>query len=312
MNIEKTNFSFRGNENSSINVLNWTPETSTIKGVIVIVHGMAEYANRYDEFARFLTENNYVVYAHDQRGHGYTLNSRKVGFFGKKNGWELILSDLHKLIKITKEKHPELPTILFGHSMGSLLARTYAIDYGRFIDKLIVCGTAHNPGLLSTIGLALAKTLSFLVKPHTPSKIMTKMTFAGFNKTYKEKRTKFDFLTRDNVIVDKYIQDTLCGFDCSNAFYVDMLTGLKYIHQDKNIQNIPSSLPILLISGKEDPVGDYGKGVEKVFLQLKTNGCKDVNLKLYPNARHELINETNRKEVYKDVLNWIERDKNPI
>lgn len=305
MNVEKSSFSFMGNENASINVLTWIPETPQLKGIVVLVHGMAEYANRYDEFARFLAANQYAVYAHDQRGHGFTLNNSKVGFFGKKDGWELILSDLHKLVKTVKEKHPEMPIILFGHSMGSLLARTYAINYGRFIDKLVLSGTACNPGLLSTVGLMVAKTLSFLTKPHTSSRLMTIMTFAGANKTYKDKRTKFDFLSRDQEIVDKYIKDPLCGFDCSNAFYVDLLTGLKFIHRDKNVRNIPSNLPILLLSGDDDPVGDYGKGVEKVCQQMKANGCKNVTLKLYPGARHELMNETNRKEVFEDFLNWI-------
>lgn len=307
MNIEKNSFSFAGNENTSINVITWIPENQNLKGVIIVVHGMAEYANRYDEFARFLAENNYAVYAHDQRGHGFTLKNSKFGFFGKKDGWNLVLNDLHKLVKITKEKHPDVASILFGHSMGSLLARNYAIDYGRFIDKLIITGTAHNPGFITNIGLVIAKTLSILVKPHTPSKFLTMMTFAGFNKTYHDKRTKFDFLSRDTEIVDKYVKDPLCGFDCSNSFYVNMLTGLKYIHQDKNIQMIPAALPIFILSGNDDPVGNYGKGVEKVYMQLKSNGCNNVTLKLYPNARHELTNEINRNEVYNDVLNWIEK-----
>jgi alpha-beta hydrolase superfamily lysophospholipase len=306
MNIEKTTFSFYGNEKATINVISWIPETA-IKGVIIIVHGMADYADRYDEFARFLAQNQYAVYAHDQRGHGSSMTDGKMGFFAKKNGWDLILSDLHNLIRITQEKHPESPTLLFGHSMGSLLARTYAIDYGKFIHKLIICGTATDPGLMSSIGLVLAKTLSFLCKPESPSRLLTMLTFAGANKTYKNRRTKFDFISRDPDMVDKYKHDPLCGFLCSNSFYVDMLTGVKYINHDQNVSKIPSSLPILMISGDDDPVGDYGKGVEKVYRQLKANGCADVTLKLYPGARHELVNETNRKEIFEDVLNWMNK-----
>lgn len=306
MNIEKTTFSFTGNEKATINVISWIPE-STVKGVLIIVHGMAEYANRYDEFARFMARNQYAVYAHDQRGHGYTLQNSKVGFFAKKDGWELVLSDLHKLVKLTQEKHPELPTILFGHSMGSLLARTYAIDYGKFINRLVIAGTATDPGFKSTLGLGLAKALSFLVKPHSSSYLLTLLTFAGANKTYKNRRTKFDFLSRDPEVVDRYKNDPLCGFNCSNSFYVDMLTGVKYVNRDQNVRKIPSSLPILMISGDDDPIGDYGKGVEKVYRQLKANGSADVTLKLYPGARHELVNETNRKEVYEDVLNWMNK-----
>lgn len=305
MNIEKSNFSFSGNDNMPIHCLSWIPETEHIKGVIVIVHGMAEYASRYEEFARFLAQNQYAVYAHDQRGHGFTLQNSKVGFFAKKDGWELVLSDLHQLIKITKEKHPDKPTLLFGHSMGSLLARTYAIDYGKYIQALILSGTATDPGFSSSVGLMLAKTLSFLVKAHSSSYLLTLLTFAGANKTYKNRRTKFDFISRDRDVVNKYKDDPLCGFYCSNSFFVDMLTGLKYIHRNENVCKIPSSLPILMISGDDDPVGDYGKGVEKVYQQLKANGCEEVTLKLYPGARHELVHETNRQEVFEDVIQWI-------
>jgi alpha-beta hydrolase superfamily lysophospholipase len=306
MNIQKSSFTFIGDEKANINVITWIPEVEQLKGVVVIVHGMAEYANRYDRFARFLCSNGYAVYANDHRGHGFTLNNSKIGFFAKKDGWELILSDLNKVINVVKERHPDLHITLFGHSMGSLLARTYAIDYGVKIDKLVISGTAFDKGLLTNIGLVLAKILCRLVRPHTPSHLLTFLTFATANKTYKNKRTKFDFISRDEAEVDKYIKDPLCGFVCSNAFYVDLLTGLKYIHKDENVKRIPKQLPILIISGDDDPVGDYGKGVEKAYQQIKASGCDNVTFKLYPGARHELVNETNYQEVYSDVVQWID------
>jgi alpha-beta hydrolase superfamily lysophospholipase len=305
MNIQKSSFSFIGDEKAVINVNIWTPESAEIKGVVVIVHGMAEYGNRYDRFARFLCSDGYVVYAHDHRGHGFSLNDRKIGFFAKKDGWELILGDLHKLVKLVKSKHPNLPITMFGHSMGSLLARTYAIDYGKFIEKLVLSGTAYDKGLLTNVGIVLAKTLSILVRPQTPSYLLTFMTFAGANKTYKNRRTKFDFLSRDEAEVDKYAKDELCGFVCSNSFFVDILTGLKYIHKTENVSQTPKTLPILIISGEDDPVGEYGKCVKKVFEQLQKSGCTNVSLKLYPEARHELVNEINYIEVYNDVLRWL-------
>jgi len=308
MNIDKQSFSFSAKEAATIHVFSWIPDADNIKGVIVLVHGMAEYANRYDEFARFLSQNHYAVYALDLRGHGYTLNNSKVGFFSKKDGWNLILGDLHQLILLTKDNFPEIPTILFGHSMGSLLARTYAIDYGRFIDKLIIAGTACDPGLMASFGLILAKVLTFLTKAHTQSPLLTILTFAGANKSIKNRRTKYDFLSRDEDRVEKYKNDPLCGFNCSNSFYVDILTGLKYVNNDENVSEIPSSLPILMISGDDDPIGNYGKGVEKVYLQLKATGCSNVSIKLYPSARHELVNELNRAEVFQDVLNWVQHD----
>lgn len=306
-NIEKKSFTFTAPEEGIIHVFSWLPAPQNIKGVVVIAHGMAEYANRYDEFARFLAQNNFAVYAPDHRGHGFTLTNSKVGFFSKKDGWELVVSDLHKLIKITKEKHPEMPTILFGHSMGSLLARNYASDYGRFINKLIISGTATDPGFLSVFGRYLAKTMSFLIKPHTQSGLLNKLTFVGANKTYKPKRTKFDFLSRDNNSVDKYIKDPLCGFNCSTSFYADLLTGVQYVNKIENVRKIPTSLPIFVISGDDDPVGNYGIGVKKVYQQLLDTEHKNTTLKLYPGTRHELTNEINRKEVFEDVLSWINK-----
>lgn len=292
-----------GNEKVSINGIAWIPET--VRGVVVIVHGMAEYANRYDRFARFLCEKGYAVYANDHRGHGYTLNDSKIGFFAKKDGWELVLSDLNKVVTMVRDHHGELPLTLFGHSMGSLLARHYAMDYGRKIDRLILSGTLFDKGLLSSIGLVVAKVLSRLVRPHTPSILLSYLTFAGVNQRIENRRTKFDFLSRDASEVDKYLNDPLCGFVCSNAFFVDLLTGLKYVHTMENVRRTPSQLPILLLSGDHDPIGDYGKGVEKVYRQLTDSGCTQVTLKLYPQARHELVNETNREQVYQDIVEWM-------
>ncbi len=304
-NVEKNSFTFSAAEEGIIHVFSWTPPTQNIKGIFIIVHGMAEYANRYDEFARFLTQTGLAVYALDLRGHGYTLTNSKVGFFSKNDGWNLVLSDLHLLIKKSKEKHPNVPTILFGHSMGSLLARNYAITYGRFIDQLILSGTANDKGLITVFGKVLAKSLSFLIKPQTQSRLLTYLTFAGANKTYKPKRTNFDFLSRDNSVVDKYIKDPLCGFDCSTSFYVDLLTGLHYVNQAENVEKIDKKMPILILSGEDDPIGDYGIGVKKVHQQLIETGHSNTSLKIYPAARHELINEINKKEVFEDIHSWL-------
>ncbi len=309
MNIIKQTFNFRTNDGETISTISWIPENISPKAIIQIVHGMAEYANRYDHFARFLCDNGFAVYANDHRGHGYTLHNSKVGFFAKKDGWECVVNDLKKLNSIIKEKHQNIPIIMFGHSMGSFMARTFAIDFGRNIDALILCGTAFDPGKKANIGIALSKILGFLVKPYTKSHLLNYLTFGNYNKTYKPRYSKFDFISRDQNVVKKYTNDPLCGLICSNSFFGDLLTGLKYINSSKNIKRMPLDLPIFIISGEADPVGNYGDGVKKVSELFIQCGYKNTTLKLYPEARHELVNEINKEEVYYDILRWIEKIK---
>jgi len=307
MNINKKTFSFLSNDKKEISFITWTPETDKPKAIIQIVHGMSEYANRYDDFAKYLCSNNYIVYANDHRGHGFTLNDSKVGFFGKKNGWNIIVDDLKKINQIIRENYNDLPIIMFGHSMGSVMARTFAINYGRFIDALILCGSPSDPGQKAIYGIALAKTLGFLVKPHTKSNLLNYLTFRNYNKLFKPKYSNFDFLSRDRNEVEKYIKDPLCGFVCSNRFFVDLLEGLQYVNKIENINRMPKHLPIFFISGDKDPVGNYRKGVKIIFDIFINNGYNNSEYKFYNEARHELINEINKKEVYDDVLKWIEK-----
>ena len=302
-------FSYSSLENVSINTCKWLPdEEICIKGIIQIAHGMAEYAERYSHFAEFLTQNGFVVFANDHRGHGKTaLNQSEIGYFSFENGWFKVVNDMYTLTQIIKKEYPSLPVFIFGHSMGSFLTRTYICKYPKLINGVILSGTGGNPGIIRLI----AKLIVFLYKnfkgKRARVKLLDKMSFGAFNKKIKNPKTAFDWLNTDENEVQKYINDPLCGALFTVKFFDDLLTGLGFIFKKKNMRNIPVELPILFISGNEDPVGDFGKGVKSSFKIYKKLGIKDINMTLYPEMRHEIVNEPKNEIVFNDVLSWLNK-----
>ncbi len=286
-------------------LIHWFDDEKEPLFVVHIVHGMAEYADRYDHFARFLCSNGITVFANDHRGHGFTQTDGKLGFFEISDGWNYVVKDLKTIEESIKEKYPTIPYIMLGHSMGSFLARTFAIKYPKELDALILSGTGFHPGKILGIGKSIAYIQKALFKATSPSYLLNYLTFGSYNKTYKNKKTKFDFLSRDESVVKKYIEDPLCGFVCPNSFFIDLINGLDFIHEIENVEKMNKSLPILLAFGSEDPVGNFGKGVEEVNQMFLNQGIKRVQVKIYKEARHEIINEINKEEVYNDLLNWI-------
>jgi len=300
-------FNFKSIDGFNIFTYSWLPnKENEIKAVVQIAHGMAEHAARYHEFAEFLTDNGFGVYANDHRGHGKTAGSLdKVGFFAESNGWDLVVSDMHSLTEEIKKEHPNIPVFLLGHSMGSMLSRDYASKYGNEIRGLILSGTAADPGMLGNAGIAISKISGMLFGKESKSPLLDKLSFGAFNGKFKPNRTAFDWLSRDETKVDKYVRDPYCGSVFSKGFFYDMLTGLKKIHMKAEIGKIPTALPIFFISGEKDPVGKNSNGVKKVVKMYGKSGIENVDLKFYPDARHEILNETNREEVYRDILSWI-------
>ncbi len=306
--MEKTSLTFETTDGLEIYATCWMKnDQENPKGIVHIAHGMAEHIDRYDRFAQKLVEENFIVVGNDHRGHGRTgARANQLGYFADSNGFEKVVGDMYALTKMMKVQHPNIPIILFGHSMGSFLARRYVQKYGEDIACLILSGTGSNPGILGKIGKFIAKRE---VKKHgatTASPKLNQLTFGSYNKKFKPKRTDFDWLTRDEAEVDKYIEDPLCGFICSARFFYDLLDGLLAIHRKENILNTPKELPIFLLAGEEDPVGNYGKGVKEVFELYKQVGVKEVSMKLYEGGRHEMLNEINRKEVMEDILQWLQ------
>jgi alpha-beta hydrolase superfamily lysophospholipase len=248
------------------------------------------------------------VYANDHRGHWKTAGvQEEVGYFADENGWEKVVDDMHTLTGIIKKECPKKPFFLFGHSMGSFLSRHYSMLYARELTGLILSGTGGDPGALGKIGLFIATIEAKLKGKKAKSEIMTKLSFGAFNGAFKPNRTDYDWLSRDNAEVDKYVNDPWCGAVFTAGFFCDLLGGIGYINKKENIANIPKSLPIYLFSGAKDPVGANTKGVTQVYNALKGAGVGDLNIKFYEDGRHEMLNEINRDEVFKDVIAWINK-----
>ncbi len=300
-------FSFGSSDcKSTIYVREWLPDTTPI-GVIQICHGVAEHISRYDQFARFLAEHGFVVAGNDHLGHGKSVaDVKKQGYFGEHGGWELVVGDIRKLYERLREQYFSLPIFLFGHSMGSFLARTYIIRYHDGPEGVILCGTGQQSSLLLATGLATANTVIRRYGAQHKSQLLNDMSFMGYNSHFKPNRTEFDWLTRSEAVVDAYIADPDCGYVSSAGLLRDMMTGIKYISSPKNLHRMNKDLPVYFISGDDDPVGEYGKGVLRAYNSFLKAGLSDVMLKLYHGARHEILNETNRDEVFADVLSWLE------
>lgn len=302
-------FTFNASDGVKIFVYKWMPDNaSTVKGVVQIAHGMAEHAARYERFSEALVKAGYVVYANDHRGHGKTAGSLdQAGYFADENGWEKVVDDMRALTGIIKKDFPGKPVFLFGHSMGSFLSRNYAILYGNELSGLILSGTGGDPGAIGKAGLFIAKMEAKIRGRKAKSETMNKLSFGAFNNAFKPNRTDYDWLSRDNAEVDKYVNDPWCGAVFSAGFFCDMLGGLGFINAKENIAKIPKNLPVYLFSGAKDPVGGNTKGVTQVCETFKKTGIRDVALKLYADGRHEMLNEINRNEVFNDVIAWLDK-----
>jgi len=305
--MKSNQYKIKADDGTGIHVYEWLPDKhSTIRGVVQIVHGMAEHAGRYEDFAGFLTSNDFAVYANDHRGHGKTAgNIENVGFVSPKNGWEKMVSDLKLVSRHIKEKNNEKPLYVLGHSMGSYLTRNFMLDPGTEIRGVIISGTGDNPGFLGHIGIFLTQIMLLFYPAKSPSPLMFDLSFGAFNKPFKPNRTKFDWLSRDNDQVDKYVNDPFCGGVSSIGFFRDFLKGVLFVTRQNTINNVPKELPVLCFSGDNDPAGNNGKGVTGVYQKFKKAGVKNITLKLYAGGRHEMLNETNKDEVYRFTLDWL-------
>lgn len=290
-----------------IHVRRCEPE-GTVRGVVQIAHGIAEYAARYDAFAAFLAEHGFLVVANDHLGHGQSLRSPEaLGIFAARGGWELAVDDMHRLYAQIHGEFPDLPYFLFGHSMGSFLTRSYLIRYPGGLRGAVLSGTGQQPLPL----LAAGRLMSALeVRRHSPdyqSALLNRMAFGSYNKAFEPRRTDFDWLSRDEAQVDRYVADPLCGFIPSAQLLHDMMCGIRFNQRPDQLARMDRDLPVLFLSGALDPVGAAGKGVGKAFESFRKAGMRELSLKLYPGGRHEMLNEINRAEVFADVLAWLER-----
>ena len=288
----------------SLRALIWRGESAP-KAVVQIVHGIAEHVLRYDDFANYLVQQGFAVVAADHMGHGSSTATNDVrGYFH--GGWFSAVDDVMKLMDIAKERFGDVPYFLFGHSMGSFMARTVLAKYSDCgLAGCVICGTGWQADGLLKVAIPTSQLICKLFGESKPSKLLQTMAFGAYNNRIERKRTGYDWLTRDNKIVDAYVADALCGFVPTAGLMRDMMTGIQYIQMEENLMAMNKSLPCFFIAGSEDPVGDYGTGVRHTADVFRAMGMERVKMKLYPLCRHEILNEINRKEVYADVAAWL-------
>ena len=277
----------------------WVPGEAP-KAVVQLVHGICEYALRYDPFARFLAENGFAVVGHDHLGHGLTAKgAEEYGYF---TGWWDLVYDVRSVQLKVKESYPELPWFLLGHSMGSFVARTFLIDYPGEVDGCILSGTGQE----SALTVAAGKLLTGLGDPHKVNKLFYDLSIGAYNRKFAPARTGADWICRDEKVVDAYLADPLCNFPTKAGMNHAMMSGLQYVARKKNLTKMDKDTPVYFFAGDADPVGAMGKGVQKVAGWFRDAGIKDVTVKLYPGGRHEMLNEINKEEVFADTLAWLE------
>lgn len=300
-------FYFKGKEDLNIHVYKYTSENIKPKAVVQIAHGMSETAIRYKEFAQELTKNGYVVYINDHRGHGITAKTiDNIGYLAEKDGFTCLVEDMNILTNIIKEENPDLPIYLFGHSMGSFVSQRYIMEYGDNLAGLILSGSNGKHGKILKVAQLISKSE---IKKHGRrhrSKKLDNLIFGGNNKGFKPSKTDFDWLSRDEKEVQKYIDDPFCGVLFTCGFFYDFIKGLQEVEDKENLKKVPLDLPIYIMSGDKDPVGKNGKGVLRLKDRYVNLGVKKVSCKLYEGGRHEMLNEINKEEVIKDIISWLD------
>lgn len=304
--MKNEHFSFVDIEGKDIYVYKWVPLTGNIKGAIQIAHGLSETAGRYERFAEILTDRGYIVYANDHRGHGNTAGDlANLGYAGE-DGFNLMIENMKQLNEIIKSENNNIPVFLLGHSMGSHLSQVYITRYGNTLNGVILSGTSGKQGFILNMGIFLAKRGIKKSGVRARAYNINKLSFGGFNKEFSPNRTEFDWLSRDEKEVDKYVNDDYCGAVPTYGFFYDYFKGFKVMHDKINLEKIPKQLPIYLYSGEKDPVGGDTKSVLNLIELYKEQEIKDITYKFYKDGRHEMLNELNKDEVMNDVANWID------
>jgi alpha-beta hydrolase superfamily lysophospholipase len=298
-------FSFETSDGARLHVNGW--ESDSPKAVVQVVHGMAEFGARYERLAEKLGQAGYHTFAHDHRGHGRSIQGGlPPGHIADADSWNLLVSDTHAINRELARRYPGLPVIVLGHSMGSFIVQQLMFQHPG--DMVAACLSASNgrPGPTALAARLMARIERARLGRRGASPVLRKLTFDDFNKQFAPTRTNSDWLSRDPKEVDIYVADPLLGFTASNQTWVDLLDALSTLADRRNIARVPKDLPIYIFSGDRDPVGENGKGVRRLYDAYKRAGIYDVRLKLYPGARHETLNEINRKEVMADFVRWCE------
>lgn len=293
---------------TSLHGMEWMPERAP-RAILQVAHGVAEHIARYDRFARYLNDNDIAVVGHDHLGHGksVTANGTPV-YFGDGNTWDTVVDDVYTLHLRLREQFPETPLFLMGHSMGSFVARTYLIRYPGTVRGAIIMGTGWQPGFMLAGGLAVAGLICRTSGPDATSDFVTNLAFGAYNKAFAPNRTEVDWLSADTDNVDRYIADPMAGQPATVGLFRQMLRGIRFNQRPENLAKMDKDMPVLFISGEQDPVGDMMKGVNASRDAFCRAGMKNVSLISYPGLRHEILNETAQwQKVYADLLRWLDQ-----
>ena len=295
------------NNRNQLHVAIWEPQRET-KAILQISHGMVEYIVRYDDFAKHLNQQGILVIGNDHLGHGQSvLDESEFGYFGKEKG-SAVVDDLYEVTKYAKKQYGEnIPYFLMGHSMGSFMARRYLMTYGEKITGAIISGTGYKTAPVLAVAFFFTAVTKLFHGERYRSPFMKWLVFHTYNPKIADVKTKNDWLTRDAAVVAAYNENPYCKFSFTVNGYETLFGAIKYIQKQNNWEETPKQLPILMIAGEEDPVGSYGKDVKKVYKKYQQLGCNHIELKLYQDDRHELVNELDREVVYADISQWILR-----
>lgn len=289
---------------SKIHCVNWKPEGEVL-ATLQITHGMMEHIMRYDQLAVYLADHGFGVLGHDHLGHGKSCGPDDKGFFAEEQGDIYMLKDIRRVTEVVRRKYPQIPHFIMGHSMGSFFLRRYLTIYGNQVDGAIIMGTGNEPLPLVALGKLLTSFIGSIKGDRYRSVLLHQLVLGNYNLSFRPSRTLHDWLSREEGMVDQFEGDSDCDFYFTCGAYRDFFRVLLDLKLKKHFHRIPKDLPMLIVSGEEDPVGGFGKGVRSVYRQFRQIGIEDVTLKLYPGARHEVVNESNREEVYKDIETWL-------
>lgn len=292
----------------NIHVYEWLPASDIpVKGIVQIAHGMCETADRYARFAEALTEAGYAVYANDHRGHGKTAG--RINLLGDvgENGFYWMRRNLLQVANTALAKHEGQSILLFAHSMGSFLAQKLMCEEGSDIYCGFILSGTNGPRGMLRLGESLASIQRKLKGDHHRSVLLNSLVFGSYNRAFSPIRTAYDWLSSDKVEVDKYIADPFCGAICTTRFFRDFFHLLGEIHSEESLRTLCTDRPIYLFSGDKDPVGMNGQGILRLTALYKKRGISDVEYRLYPDGRHEMLNEVNRDQVTADVISWIDQ-----
>lgn len=308
--MRKTEFKYMSKDGKTqIHAVEWLPDEQP-KAILQISHGVTEYILRYEEFAKYLTGKGIALVGNDHLGHGNSIaEDSEPMYFGPEESWDWVVEDIKTCMDLTKNKYPNIPYYLLGFSLGSFVARTYLIKYKEKLDGAIIVGTGQNLSIQIALAKFIANKECKKVGENHTSPTIKKLTFETYNKLFAPNRTEYDWLCANEKSIDEYIKDPMRGGDMSAGLFREMLSGMSFTANQKNINKIDKDLPILFLSGDKDPVGQQGKGVIRAYKCFEKAGIKNVNIKLYPNLRHDILCEENKQEVFDDIFEFIGKVK---